>query len=422
MKATKKTLPNGVRLITVPMKDNPAVTVMALAATGSNNESQKQRGLAHFLEHMCMKGGERYPTPYDVSSTLDSLGAESNAMTGHEFTGYYAKGNPKHFAKMLDVVSDVYRNARIDESELEKERGVIIEEINMLEDMPMAHAAKLFYEVIYGDQPAGWHTLGTKEHIRNFSRKDFEQFKNKHYTGPNTIVVVAGDFDKKEVTKQVSEQFGDMPETNAPQRKKPKGAQKEARMQIEKRKTDQLHFNLGVPAYKASDERVPALKVLNAVLGGGMSSRLFQKLREEMGVCYYVKSRAGLHDTHGHLVVSAGVDTKRLGETLDEVTGEFRRLRDEPISTKELQKAKDYLIGNTFLELEDSEGVSDFYLEQEVLGGELKTPQQLASAIRKVTAEDVQKVATQLFKTDKLNLAVVGKVKSEASVRKKLKI
>lgn len=422
MKSSLKTLDNGVRLITVPMKDNPAVTVMALAASGSNNDPDGKQGIAHFLEHMVMKGGEKYPGPYDVSATLDAIGAESNAMTGHEFTGYFAKGHPKHLSTMLDVIADVYRNASIDGNELEKERGVIAEEINMIEDMPMAHAMKAFQEVMYGDQPAGWHTLGTKETTGALTRNDFLAFKNKHYVGKNTIVIAAGDFDKKQVTDQVTQQFGDMPASRAPKRKKPTQTQQGPGVQIEQRETDQAHLAIGVHAYKASDKRLPALKVLNAVLGGGMSSRLFQQLREEMGVCYYVRSRVGAHDTYGHLAIMAGVDTKRLGEVVEKVMDEVRRMRDEPVGKKELQKAKDYLIGHTFLELEESEGVADFFLEQEVMTGEQKTPNQVAKEIRAVTAEDVQKVAKDIFKNNKLNMAAVGNVKNESSLKKTLEI
>jgi len=420
MKSTTKTLDNGVRVITIPMKDNPAVTVMALAVTGSNNETAKQKGLAHFLEHMIMKGGERYPTPYDVSTTLDAIGARSNAMTGHQFTGYYAKGHPKHFTTMLDVVADVYCNARIDEAELEKERGVIIEEINMYEDIPQHRAGGAFFEVMYGDQPAGWHTLGTKKSISALTRNDFVSFKNKHYVGKNTIIIVAGNIDTKTVNKETRTYFSDMPSKGVSKRNKPIIKQSEPNLKIITRETDQVHLNIGVHAYKAKDKRTPALEVLNTILGRGMSSRLFQLLREEMGVCYYVRSGVGSEDTHGYLVISAGVDTARINEVVENIMNELRCLRNEPVDTKELKKAKDYFIGTTFLDLETSEGVADFFVDQEIMTGEQKTPNQIAKEIRSVTVEDVQKVAKDVFQNTKLNMAAVGNVKNTAQLKKKL--
>lgn len=295
MKSNKKVLKNGVRVITIPMKDHSTVTVMVLTEAGTVNEAEGKHGLAHFLEHMAMKGGEKYKTPYDVSSTLDSVGAYSNAFTGQEFTGYYAKGNPKHFSLLLDVVSDVYLKARIDEAELAKERGVIIEEINMYNDDPKALARDLFYKAVYGDQPAGRHPLGTKESINSLERGDFLAFIKKHYIAEKTIVVVAGNLDRKKVEKEVAEKYSDLKTQKTSKDLRVKEIQKEPNFLIKKKKTDQVHINLGVRAMKASDKRVPVLVVLNSVLSGGMSGRLFQKLREEMGICYYVKSITDLN-------------------------------------------------------------------------------------------------------------------------------
>ncbi|MEX1087002.1 MAG: pitrilysin family protein [Candidatus Paceibacterota bacterium] len=423
MKANKKILKNGMRLITVPMKDNPAVTVMAMTETGSKNETDETSGIAHFLEHMCFKGGKKYTSPREVSTALDKLGAESNAMTGHEYTGYYGKAHPKHFKKILDVVADIYIHTRLDEDEMEKERGVILEEINMYEDFPPRHVADLFYQLIYKDQPAGRPILGPRENIKQMSRETFLGFHQTHYVAEKTILFVAGEFDQKEVVKEVEKAFAQIPSSKAP--KMPKTVEKQVAPQlyIQQKKTDQMHFMLGVRAYKAKDKRVPALNVLKTVLGGGMSSRLFLKLREEMGVCYYVKAPLGLHIDHGYLGVAAGVDKNRLEEVLGEVMGEMNRLKDELIDEKELKKAKDYIIGNMSLGLETSDSVADFFAEQEIMeGGILRTPNQVIQEIRAVTAKDVQKVARDIFKNEKLNMAVVGDVKDEAKVKKALKI
>ena len=420
MKSKKKTLKNGVRLITVPMKDHPTVTVLVITEAGTINESKDKHGLAHFLEHMAMKGGEKYKTPYAVSSTLDAIGAASNAFTGQEFTGYFAKGNPKHFSKIFDVVSDVYLKARVDEEEISKECGVIIEEINMYKDNPRAYVQDLFYRAVYGDQPAGRHPLGTKESVSSITRDDFIDFMNRHYVAENTMVVVAGDFDAKSVEKEVTQRFQEIPSSKPPAQPKVKSNTDGDRFLIETKNTDQLHINLGVRTFNASDRRVPALMVLDSVLSGGMSGRLFQKLREEMGVCYYIKSSAELNRGHGLFKVMMGIDPKRFGEVLDAVMFELCRLRDETVGDKELKKAKEHLIGGVFMGLEGSDSVAEFFVEQEIVAGTQKTPNQLAKEIRSVKAEDIKKLARQIFINDRLSAAVVGKRPNRNTLESKL--
>ncbi|MEX1027892.1 MAG: pitrilysin family protein [Candidatus Paceibacterota bacterium] len=423
MKANKKILTNGVRLITVPMKDNPAVTVMVMTEAGSKYETDANNGIAHFLEHMCFKGGKTYATPRAVSTALDRLGAESNAMTGHEYTGYYAKAHPKHFKKIVDVIADVFVHARLDETELNRERGVILEEINMYEDFPPRHVADLLYRLVYSGQPAGQPILGSRENIKQMTREQFLEFHHTHYVADATVVFVAGAFDTKEVTREVERAFAELPASKAVKMPKTVESQKKPQLLIEQKKTDQTHVALGIRAYKASDKRAPALNVLKTVLGGGMSSRLFLKLREEMGVCYYVKSSLDLHRDHGLLGVSAGVDTNRLEEVVGEITREFARLKREPVDEKELKKAKDYLIGSLALSLETSDSVNDFFAEQELLErGELKTPNRVIKEIRAVSAADIQTVARDIFTNERLNMAVVGKVRDEAGIRRALRI
>lgn len=420
MRSKKKTLSNGVRLITVPMKDHPTVTVLVITEAGTINESKEKHGLAHFLEHMAMKGGEKYKTPYAVSSTLDAVGATSNAFTGQEFTGYYAKGNPKHFSKILDVVSDVYLKARVDEEEITKECGVIIEEINMYKDTPRAYVQDLFYRAVYGDQPAGRHPLGTKETVTSLTRDDFVGFMDRYYVAENTMVVVAGDFDGRRVENEISEKFKEISSSKPPTQPKAKKNSDGDSILIETKNTDQLHINLGVRTFNASDRRAPTLMVLDSVLSGGMSGRLFQKLREEMGVCYYVRSSADLNKGHGLFKVMAGIDPKRLGEVIDAVMFELKRLRDEHVDERELKKAKEYLVGSIFMGLERSDSVAEFFVEQEIVSGTQKTPNQLAKEIRAVKAEDIRKLARQIFINDRLAAAVVGKRPNRKTLESKL--
>ncbi len=421
MKGHKKTFPNGVRLLTVPMRDNPTLTVMTLSTVGSNNEKRNEQGLAHFLEHMILKGSRKYPTAYDISSFFDALGVEFNAFTGAEFTGYYAKGHPKHFKAMLDVISDLYLRPGLRSEDLEKERGVIIEEINMYDDLPMAKAGEVLDQLMYGDQPAGRSILGTKDTIRAIDQTAMKRFHLKNYTAGNTIVVVSGKLPTGGVARPVEEIFGYLPQATTRRRTRPKVIQKRPALKIESRSTDQAHLRFGFRAFEAKDRRLPALLVLNAILGGGASSRLFQKLREEMGVCYYVGSKVREHDTYGSLIISAGVDAGRALEVVKVITAELDRLRRQEVAKKELKKAKDYLTGRMLLELETSTGVADFYLDQEILKGNLETPDQWSKKIKAVTASDLKRVAGNIFSESKLNLAIVGKIKDEKSIKKALK-
>ncbi len=420
MRSKKKTLKNGLRLITVPMKDHPTVTVLVMTEAGTVNEDKDKHGIAHFLEHMVMKGGEKYKTPYEVSSTLDSVGAYSNAFTGQEFTGYYAKGSPKHFSVFFDVVSDMYSSARLEEEEISKEKGVIIEEINMYKDTPRAYVQDLFYQAVYGDQPAGRHPLGTKETVSSLNRDDFVSFMKKHYTASKTIVVVSGNFDQKKVEEEVNKKFGDIPFSKKTGNPRVDEKQDKPNLLVEEKNTDQLHINMGVRAFKASDKRVPTLMVLNSVLSGGMSGRLFQKLREEMGVCYYINSVADLNRKSGLLTVMAGIDHKRTDEVIETILKEMSSLKEELVGDKELKKTKEHLIGRMSLDLESSDSMAEFFVEQEILNGQQKTPKEVAKEIKSVTSQDVKKLARFLFNNNRLSVAVVGKDLDKRSLERKL--
>ena len=208
MKFSKKVLKNGLRVITVPMKDNPTATVLVLVEAGSKYEEKKVNGISHFLEHMCFKGTSKRPKAIDISKELDTLGSQYNAFTAQEYTGYYAKSDAKHFHKIFDVVSDIYLNSTFPEIEMEKEKGVIIEEINMYEDMPQRHVQDLIMELLYGDQPAGWNIAGDKKNIFRMKRDDFVNYKKQHYLPEATVLVVAGAVTEKEVMTEVNKIFG----------------------------------------------------------------------------------------------------------------------------------------------------------------------------------------------------------------------
>ncbi len=420
MHFSKKVLKNGLRVITVPMKDNPTVTVLVLVEAGSKYETKKVNGISHFLEHMCFKGTVKRPKAIDISKELDALGSQYNAFTAQEYTGYYAKSDARHFKQILDIVSDIYLNSTFPEVEMEREKGVIIEEINMYEDMPNRHVQDLMMKLLYGDQPAGWNIAGEKKNIQEMKRQDFVKYKNAHYLPEATVLVVAGQVIEKDVLKEVKKIFDVVASGKKDQKLKVKEIQKKPEVLIKFKETDQTHFVLGVRTYDLFDKKNVVLSVLGGILGGGMSSRLFVKLREEMGVGYYVRAYNDVYTDHGFFQVSAGVDNKRIEEVIRAVIDECKKLKDEKVSEEELNKVKECIIGNMKLTLESSDDIANFYGGQELLKKETKNAEDKAKEIRKVTAEQIQNLARDIFTNDKLNLAIIGPFKDKKKFLKTL--
>ncbi len=421
MKYIKRVLKNGLKVITLPMKDNPTVTVLVLVEAGSKYETKEINGISHFLEHMCFKGTVKRPRAIDISKELDSIGSQYNAFTAQEYTGYYAKSDAKHFKKIFDVVSDIYLNSTFPEAEMQKEKGVIIEEINMYEDLPMRHVQDMMMELLYGDQPAGWNIAGEKKNITGMKRDDFINYKKKHYLPEATTLVVAGKVSEKDVMKEAEKIFGKILRGKKENKKKTIEHQRKPEVLVKWKETDQTHFVLGVRTYDLFNKKNNVLSVLGGVLGGGMSSRLFQKLREEMGVGYYVRAYNDAYTDHGFFQISAGVDNKRIEEVINAVLEECRKLKQEPVSEEELNKVKECLIGNMKLSLESSDDIANFFGGQELLKKEIKQAEEKAKEIRKVTAKEIQKLARDIFKNEKLNLALIGPFKEKEKFSKILK-
>ena len=424
MKAYKKVLKNGLRVVAIPMKDNLTVTVMVLVEAGSKYENTKINGLSHFLEHMCFKGTKKRPNASDVSRELDGLGAEYNAFTSQEFTGYFAKVGKRSFKKALDIVSDLYLNPLFKNDEINKEKGVIIEEINMYEDMPQRTVHDVFMELLHGKQSAGMTILGPKENIKKFDDADFRTYRDKHYVAEATTVIVSGNIEKNEIFTQVADAFAHMPTQKKVLKQKTVDAQKSPAVKLRYKKTDQSHMVFGVRGLHLSHKEYMTAEVLTNVLGGGMSSRLFSKLRDEMGVCYYVRAFNDAYTDHGSVGVWTGVNVARTKEVVGVLIDEFKRLRDELVSAEELKKVQEYMVGTMYLQLESSDSLADHFGFQELFGLELKTPQVLAKKIRSITVRDIQRLAQKLFITQSLNLAVVGpfQEKDTADFKKLLKL
>ncbi len=414
MKYKKTVLDNGLRVVTIPMKDNPTVTVLVLVEVGSKYETKEISGISHFLEHLCLKGTKLRLTSFDIAKELDELGAQHNAFTGHEFMGYYAKAQPRHLSKLLDIISDVYLNPTFPPEEVEKEKGVILDEISMYGDMPQQKAADLFMEGLYGDQPVGWKILGDKKNIRNMTRDEIVKYRDRHYVAEATTVIIAGGgLEEKKLVKDIEKKFAAISSRKKGKKKRVVESQVKPNILVKNKKTDQTHLVLGVRTFSTHSKHKMALNVLRGVLGGGRSSRLYQKLRDEMGVGYYVRAFNDSFTDHGVFAVSTGVDNKRVSEVTKAILGEFRKTTEELVSEKELKKAKDYTIGNIMLGLESSDDLAEYYGIQEILQKPIVDPNQLSNNIRAVTARDVRAVARKIFKNERLNLALIGPFKND---------
>lgn len=421
MKFKKKVLPNGLRMLAVPMADNPTVTVLVLVETGSKYEAKEKNGLSHFLEHMCFKGTTTRPNTSDLAKELDTLGCEFNAFTGQEFTGYYAKGKAGDFPKLIDIISDLYLNPLLKEDEIEKEKGVIVDEINMYNDMPMQKVHEVWMELLYGDQPAGWTIAGQREVVRGMSRKDFVAYRKAHYVASATTVIVSGNVDANTAFKTITKSFKGIAEGKKRPKKKTRDAQSASRVALKHKETDQTHFILGVRSFTIYDKRNSTLSVLGGVLGSGMSSRLFRKIRDEMGVGYYVRAGNSTSTDSGYFAVSAGVANDRLVEVLRAVMNELNDLKINLVSDEELSKVKEHIIGMMYLGLESSDDLAEYYGTQEIMRREMRTPKEKEKIIRAVTADDVQKMARKIFVEKNLNLAIVGPSKDDVALKSLLK-
>lgn len=420
-KLYKKTiLKNGLRVIAVPQKGALAATMLVLVEAGSKYESRDINGLSHFLEHMCFKGTTKRPTALDITRELDSIGAEYNAFTSHEWTGYYAKAQAHELDTLIDVLSDMYINPVFAVKEIEKEKGVIIEEINMYEDMPQKRVQELFMHLFYGDQPAGWDIGGRKEVIRAATRDQFIAYRKKHYLAGATAVIIAGAFDEKSIVKKLEAAFGTMPVGKKEDKVKVNDAQQGPNALVKYKETDQTHLVIGVRAFDMYDKRRAALEVLSNMLGGGMSSRLFQRVREELGAAYYVRSEVDLFTDHGFFEVAAGIDHAKLDVVVSAILDEFRKMRSLLVSDHELAAAKDHFAGKLVLGLETSDALALYYGGQEIAHDNIVDPKQYLKEIQKVSREDVRSVAKFIFDNKKINCALIGPMKETVTLKSKI--
>lgn len=403
-------LTNGAKLITAPLHDTKVVTVLIMFKVGSRYEPKNINGVSHFLEHLFFKGTKNRPSTLEISHELDSVGAAFNAFTSKEYTGYYIKLESHKLPLALDMLSDMLCNSLFDPKEIERERGVIIEEINMYEDNPMATVEEDLELLLYGENTLGRTIAGPKTTIQKITRNQILNYRKTHYHASNMIVAIAGKIDEKNIQKEAEKFFGDgkIPRKGKIRYEKIAIKQTKPRLHLKHKTTEQVHVAFGWPALAGTDANLEALQVLTIILGGNMSSRLFISIRERKGLCYFIRSSVNPYEDVGNVVIQAGIDKQRIEPALKAILEEVDILLEKGITDKELQKAKDFVRGKLVLQLEDSEEIASWLTQRALFTPKVMTPEEKMKKLDAVTKEDVMKIARKIFRKNLLNLAIIG--------------
>jgi predicted Zn-dependent peptidase len=403
----KTTLANGLRVVTAPMPQAKSVACFVMLAAGSRYETRDTNGIAHFAEHMFFKGTEKRPTAREIAGEIDSIGGEFNAFTGKEYTGYYVKCAAEHRDVALDVLIDMLRHSKFDPEEIEREKGVIVEEMNMYYDTPRDYVDGVYDELLYDDTPLGWDIIGRKETVRAASRETFLDYLEQWYRAPRIVAGVAGNLGEG-LIPQLEELLGDVQDGATGEPPPAEWHQEAPQVKLHTKQSDQAHIRVGVHSYPIVHPDRYALSLLATVLGGGMSSRLFTEVRERRGLAYYIYGHQQGYTDTGTLFSQGGVDIQRIDDAVRTVVGEFARIAAEPIEPDELEKARNFAKGRLVLSLEDPKGMILFGLRNEVLEETLREPDEVLAGLDAVTIEDIQRVAQDIIREDRLNFALIG--------------
>ena len=402
----RATLTNGTRVLTAPMDHAQSVSCFVMFAAGSRYEQRQESGIAHFAEHLFFKGTDRRPTARDIATEIDSIGGEFNAFTGKEVTAYYVKCAADTRDVALDVLVDMIRHSRFDAEEIEREKGVIVEEMNMYADTPRSYIGNVWERHLYGDQPLGWDIIGTEETVRAATRETFLGYLERWYRPERMIVGLGGKIGDG-LVERLEELLGDIPRAPTGSAEPVELTANGPAVRIHTKQSDQAHLVIGARAYPHGHPDRYVLQLLSTVLGGGMSSRLFTEVRERRGLAYYVYAGASAYADAGTLAAQAGVDLKRIDEAVETIVAELRRMVAEPVPADELEKARSFGKGRFVLGLESPHATIMFGLRREVLEGRAVEPEEVLAGLDAVTAEDVQRVAADVLGGE-FRLAVIG--------------
>lgn len=403
-------LKNGVSVILIP-KSGSSVTIDVLCRVGSRYESKAINGASHFIEHMMFKGSKRWPTAQHLSRELDRYGAFYNAFTSKDRTSYYIKIDTKHIGQALDLLYDMVFQPRFESKEFERERGVIIEEINMYEDNPRMRIDALLDKAMYPKSSLGWDVAGPRSVIQKISRKELIDYRDSYYIPERTVVVVSGEYPKN-IHSMLEQTFGLIKSSkkrtdSAYQKLSPEEAVGGV-IEYEEKRTEQTQLGLGFTGVTISDPHEASAKILGVILGGYMSSRLFTEVREKKGLCYSIGSSHDAYEDVGMFSVYAGLDRTRLPLAMKTIWKEFDQMKKAGPTDEELARAKDHLRGTLALAFEDSAFQAGWYGGDWVLDLPLQTPDERIAEFMSVKAKDVRDVAREILKKENMNMAVIG--------------
>ncbi|MGD0355012.1 MAG: pitrilysin family protein [Dehalococcoidia bacterium] len=411
----KVTLENGLGLITCPMPHTRSVSVLFFVRAGSCYETADQAGISHFIEHMCFKGTARRPTSREISEAIEGVGGIMNGGTDRELTSYWCKLASQHLETAVDVIVDLLRNPLYRQEDIDKERQVIIEEINMSLDSPQQRVGMIFDEIMWPDGPMGRDVAGSKETVSAITRKQMLGFMGGYYTPDNMLISLAGDFDPDKAAKIIGQATAGWQRGTKPEYYSSRPGQTAPRVRLEYRETEQVNLVLGVEGVSLFHPDRFAIDLLSMMLGEGMSSRLFTEIREKLGLAYDIHSYVEHFLETGVFVIQAGIDPGQTEKATVAILEQLARAGDV-VSEVELHKAREMAKGRLLLSMENSRNVAGWFGAQEMLMGRIMTVDEVTEIIENITAKDVQRVAGDLFVTGKLNLAAVGPIKNESTL------
>jgi predicted Zn-dependent peptidase len=414
------TLKNGLTLITVDLPYLNSVTSLVAVGAGARYENPHNFGVSHFLEHMAFKGTKKYPNAEVISTLVDSMGAINNAATGHESTVYWIKSSAKNVATSVDVLSSMMTEMLLEENEIEKEKGVIIEEIKMIRDIPARYIWKLYFDLQFKNHPLSNEISGSEESVTAMQHSHFMEYISSFYVPSNMCVAVVGKLPKN-IEELVEDKFASLrsdkkiefQRVNIPDQDAP-------RVNVFEKQVDQVQLVLGTAGYDRHDDKRYAARILATILGEGMSSRLFLEVREKRGLAYATAADYDYFKDTGCFVCYAGLRTSKAEEGLHVMLGELEKMKTVVVTSEELEKAKEMIRGRLALRMESTNFLAEMYGTEYVLEREIESVEEFLEKIDQVTAEDVQNVAQELFQKNRYNLQIIGPFKDEDKFAKLL--
>ncbi len=413
-------LPSGLRMLVLPMSGTSTVTFFLAVRTGSRQETPELSGISHFLEHLFFKGSKKRPSTRAISETIDGVGGEMNAFTSKEWTAFYAKAARQHADLIVDVISDMVLHPILDPKEIDRERGVVIEEMNMYEDTPMRNVGEIFEEALFGKHALAHPIIGTKENISRFPKQTILRYLQRQYRAGSVVACLAGNVDPAEGFATLRRALRPWPGGRAVAPKPFRKNFGRERLRVKEKATDQTHLVLGVPGVSALHRDRSVIDLTSAILGGGMSSRLFLEVRERRGLAYAVRTSPDYLVDTGYVATQAGVDSTKLIDACRVILEEHAKLRQTRVSSTELNKAREFAKGRLLIALESSDEVAQFATLQELLLNRILTPDDIFRRLDAVEPSDVQRVAKRVFADKQFRLVAIGSKLPERELQRVL--